>query len=101
MTTAEKTTAAPAAGVTSEITITLSKEVLGKLSTQVAFKTAADVRALVADAINTYVQIGNLRASDVGIFAKQGEDGDLVRLRFPFDPTPDALIAPTDETPGA
>ncbi|GAB5446127.1 hypothetical protein [Gymnodinialimonas sp.] len=96
MTTAKTTPAKPAQGTQTDVTITLSQEVLAKLRKQVKFETVSDLRELVADAINTYVQLGQLRASDAEILARQGPDGKLVRLHFPFDPNPAA--AATDES---
>ncbi|WP_415401726.1 hypothetical protein [Tateyamaria sp. SN3-11] len=74
----------------SEVTITLSSEVLAGLRTRVAFRTVGDVQTLVADALNSYVLIGQLTESGAEIFARQQPDGDFVRLHFPFDPAPDA-----------
>lgn len=90
MSTAEKAKANPATEAPSDVTITLSQDVLTALRAQVGFRTVGDVRALVADAINSYVHLGQLRASGAEIFARQGEDGAAVRLHFPFDPAPAA-----------
>ncbi len=81
--------AAPPKGL-SNVSITLSQEVLDKLGRQVSFRTAADVQRLVADAINTYVQLGQISASGAKVFARDGDDGKPVRLHFPFDPRPGA-----------
>jgi hypothetical protein len=68
----------------SDVTLTLSNEVLAKLQERVAIRTVGDVHELVADAINSYVHLGQLAAGGSQIYAKQGDDGTLVRLHFPF-----------------
>ena len=68
-----------------QLTITLDTELLRRLRSQVEFRTASDVRELVADAVNSYVQLGQLVASGTEILARQGEDGELHRVRLPFD----------------
>lgn len=85
--TAAQTTAAPGdEEMVSDVTITLSNDVLSRLSQVVSFRTVGDVQNLVADAINSYVQLGQLHAGGAEIFAVQGDDSAPVRLRFPFDP---------------
>ncbi len=74
----------------SEVTITLSNEVLTGLRSRVAFRTVGDVQDLVADALNSYIHLGQLTAKGAELLARQGPDGILVRLHFPFDPAPDA-----------
>lgn len=69
----------------SSVDLVLSEDVLRRLREKVAFRTVGDVQGLVADALNTYMHLGQLSAGGVEIFARRGEDGQLVRLRFPFD----------------
>lgn len=69
-------------------TIELSPEIMEKLQTQVTFPDAAAVNAFVADAVNTYVQLGRLYQSG-GQFQFLGEGReDPVVLHFPFQPNP-------------
>jgi hypothetical protein len=69
-------------------TITLSAETLEKLSTAVTLPDAKAVNDFVADAINTYVQLGQLYQSGGEFhFIPEGRDGP-VRLHFPFQPDP-------------
>jgi len=69
-------------------TITLSPEIMEKLQTQVTLPDAASVHEFVADAINSYVQLGQLYQSG-GQFQFIGEGRkDPVVLHFPFQPDP-------------
>ena len=68
----------------STVELVLSDDVLRRLRQKVSFRTVGDVQGLVADALNTYMHLGQLSASGVDIFARQGDDGKLVRLQFPF-----------------
>lgn len=74
-----------AAETEQDVTIVLNNEILNGLRSRVAFETVGDVHALIADAINTYTHLGQLSASGTQIFARDGEEGEFVRLRFPFD----------------
>ncbi len=93
MTDQDEMTAPQATSGQSEVTIVLSAEVLARLRKQVNFRTVGDVQAIVADALNSYLQLGRLRANGAEFFAGQDENGPLVRLHFPFDPG-----APTPDT---
>lgn len=73
----------------SSMDIHLSEDVLAKLRMQVGFETEEDVRQLVSDALNSYIQVGKLVASGGEIFAQNGAGGQKVRLKFPFDVKPD------------
>ncbi len=88
MTTTTKTNPCDTEQRHQDVTIVLSNDVLAGLRSQVAFRTVGDVQDLVADAITSYVQLGQLRANGATIFARQGEDGKTARLHFPFDPAP-------------
>ncbi len=74
-----------AAEVGTEVNIVLNQEILSGMRKQVAFETQADVQELVADAINSYLHLGNLDASGMRILAQNGTDGELMHLRFPFN----------------
>jgi len=46
------------------------------------------IYAFITDAINSYMHLGALHAQGCRFYARQdqdGEEGDLVQLRFPFD----------------
>ncbi|HKK85360.1 MAG TPA: hypothetical protein VJ942_07540 [Roseovarius sp.] len=69
-------------------TITLSPEILEKLQAQVTFPDAAAINAFVADAINSYLQLGQLHQSGGQFqFVADGRE-DPVVLHFPFQPNP-------------
>jgi hypothetical protein len=69
-------------------TITLAEETLEKLQTQVNFPDAAALNQFVADAINTYVQLGQLYQSGGQFqFLGDGREEPVV-LHFPFQPDP-------------
>lgn len=71
-------------------TITLNEETLAKLSTAVTLPDANAVNSFVADAINTYVQLGQLYQSGGQFqFVAEGRE-DPVVLHFPFQPNPKA-----------
>jgi hypothetical protein len=64
--------------------ITISPEVIEKLSERVSFADAASVNEFVADAINSYLMLGQLHQSG-GEFLFQAEgSNDLIVLDFPF-----------------
>jgi len=69
-------------------TVSLSADVLEKLQTVVSFKDQNAVNDFVADAINTYVQLGQLYQSGGEFhFISEERDGP-VKLHFPFQPDP-------------
>ncbi len=73
------------ADIGAEVNIVLNQDLLNKMRKQVAFETRADVQQLVADAINSYLQLGSLDASGMRVLAQKGTDGELMHLRFPFN----------------
>ena len=80
MSTTEKPVAKPKA-------ITLSEQTLAKIATQVSFEDDAAVGRFVADAINSYIHLGQLhRQGSVFFLEAEGQD-DLVKLHFPFQQT--------------
>ena len=80
MSTTEKPVAKPKA-------ITLSEQTLAKIATQVSFEDDAAVGRFVADAINSYIHLGQLhRQGGVFFIEAEGQD-DLVKLHFPFQQT--------------
>ena len=81
MSTTEKPVAKPKA-------ITLSEQTLAKkIATQVSFEDDAAVGRFVADAINSYLHLGQLhRQGGVFFLEAEGQD-DLVKLHFPFQQT--------------
>ena len=80
MSTTEKPVAKPKA-------ITLSEQTLAKIATQVSFEDDAAVGRFVADAINSYIHLGQLhRQGGVFFLEAEGQD-DLVKLHFPFQQT--------------
>jgi hypothetical protein len=69
-------------------TIALSPEIMEKLQAQVSFESAEAVNAFVADAINTYMQLGRLHQSGGQFqFLGEGRENPVV-LHFPFQPDP-------------
>lgn len=69
-------------------TMHLSSEIVDVLRKRVDVKDELGLRALVADAINTYVRLGTLAAGGATFYARdKGKEG-LVRVHFPFDPDP-------------
>ena len=69
-------------------TITLSPEIMQKLQTQVTLPDASAVNEFVADAINSYVQLGRLYQSGGQFqFIGEGRQTPMV-LHFPFQPDP-------------
>lgn len=67
--------------------ITLSEQTLAKIATQVSFEDDAAVGRFVADAINSYIHLGQLhRQGGVFFLEAEGQD-DLVKLHFPFQQT--------------
>ncbi len=62
----------------------LSEAILAKIQTQVSFANEAQVHTFIADAINTYIQLGNLHVSGAK-FTVEDKDGATAMLRFPFD----------------
>lgn len=75
------------------LTLQISAEILEKLRKRVDVKDDAGLRALVADALNTYMRLGTLAADGVTFFARDKGKEDLVRVHFPFDPDPRASAA--------
>ena len=70
------------------LTITLTPDTMAKLRRQVQLPDAAAVNALVADAIHSYLQLGQLCMSG-GQFQFLGEGRYApVVLHFPFHPDP-------------
>ena len=70
------------------LTITLTPDTMAKLRRQVQLPDAAAVNAFLADAINSYLQLGQLYMSG-GQFQFLGEGRDApVVLHFPFQPDP-------------
>ncbi|MEM1388000.1 MAG: hypothetical protein AAF748_05550 [Pseudomonadota bacterium] len=63
----------------------LSDAILSKLQSKVSFDSEEDAARLIADAINTYVQLGSYAASGAEFFVKTGSDAQLRRLRLPFE----------------
>ncbi len=63
----------------------LSEELVKKLSLQVSFETEADLRCLIADALNTYLHLGTLRAQGLQFFAVDPMSKNMRRLRFSFE----------------
>ena len=71
-------------------TLTLSSETLAKLSEAVQLPDEAAINAFVADAINSYVQLGQLYQSGGQFqFVSEGRNEPVV-LHFPFQPDPRA-----------
>ena len=67
--------------------ITLSEQTLAKIATQVSFEDDAAVGRFVADAINSYLHLGQLhRQGGVFFLEAEGQD-DPVKLHFPFQQT--------------
>ena len=66
------------------LTLHVPKDMLEKLSAHVTIRDEVALRAFVADAINSYTQIGSLEASGFAILAEDPE-GKQRRLRFPTD----------------
>jgi hypothetical protein len=76
------------ATTTAPKTFTLTPEFLEKLSGQVTFNDSAALNQFLADAINTYMQLGRLYQSGGQFqFVAEGRD-DPVVLHFPFQPDP-------------
>jgi len=62
----------------------LSETVLTKLRSRVELEDVEDAAQLIADAINTYVDLGSRSQNGAAFFMKAGPDAPLRRLRFPF-----------------
>ena len=69
-------------------TLTLSPETLEKLSEAVQLPNDAAINAFVADAINSYVQIGRLYQSGGQFQFLSDARKDPIVLHFPFQPDP-------------
>ncbi|MEM6460397.1 MAG: hypothetical protein AAF724_00615 [Pseudomonadota bacterium] len=63
----------------------LSEAVLSKLRGAVSFETDEDAAQLIADAINTYVELGSYAASGAEFYIKPAPDAPMRRLRLPFE----------------
>ena len=63
----------------------LSEAVLAKLRGAVSFDNEEDAAQLIADAINTYVDLGNRARAGAQFYMKSGPEAPLRRLRLPFD----------------
>lgn len=76
--------------------ITLNDETLEKLKSVVNFDDDGAVYAFVADAINTYVELGQLSNAGFALYAahEDDEDGDeLRRVYLPFQIDEDGKAA--------
>lgn len=64
---------------------TLSSEIMQKLQAQVSFENDAALNQFLADAINSYMQLGQLHQSGGRfVFEAEGRDEPIV-LHFPFE----------------
>jgi hypothetical protein len=81
-----KATPTPKTGTPSK-TFALSPEVLAKLSEQVSFADDAALNQFMADAINSYLQLGRLHQAGGAFLLKAEGRDDLVTLHFPFSET--------------
>lgn len=71
--------------------ITLNDETLEKLKSVVSFENDGAVYAFLADAINTYVELGRISHSGYKFFAGETLEGEMRRVVMPFeDITPPA-----------
>lgn len=74
--------------ITAPKTFTLTPEILDKLSEMVTFENDAALNQFLADAVNSYMQLGRLYQSGGQFhFLAEGGDGPVV-LHFPFQPDP-------------
>lgn len=67
--------------------ITLNEETLEKLKSAVNFENDGAVYAFLADAINTYVELGQLSNGGFTLYAAHEDDGEedeLRRVYLPF-----------------
>lgn len=63
----------------------LPDAVRAKLDAAISFDTEEDVAQFIADAINTYVELGQRAQSGAQYFVKTGPQAPLQRLRLPFE----------------
>ncbi len=63
----------------------LSEAVLAKLQNAVALDNEEDAAQFLADAINTYVELGNRARGGAQFFIRSGPEEPLRRLRLPFE----------------
>ncbi|TRD15523.1 hypothetical protein [Palleronia caenipelagi] len=64
--------------------LTLSQEVIDRLHTQVTFADDAALGQFVADAINSYLQLGQLHQQGAEFLCQTKGRDEPVVLRFPF-----------------
>jgi len=72
--------------------ITLNSEILERMQERVQVENREQMIQFVTDALNTYMHLGQLAAGGAQFLARDGDDGEPRRLRFPFQ-------ADADEAP--
>lgn len=68
-----------------DMNLFFSNEVMTSLREKVEISTLSDLHNLVSDALNTFVHLGNLAKDDTRFFVREHENGELRRMRFPFE----------------
>ena len=79
--------------------LTISDEMIETLKSHVSFGTRADLQEFVADAMNTYIQLGALVARGNNLYVQRIDQlgTPLVPLRLPVQTQP---LQPQDKTAG-
>ena len=79
--------------------LTISDEMIETLKSHVSFGTRADLQDFVADAMNTYIQLGALVARGNNLYVQRMDQlgTPLVPLRLPVQTQP---VQPQDKTAG-
>ena len=79
--------------------LTISDEMIETLKSHVSFGTRADLQDFVADAMNTYIQLGALVARGNNLYVQRMDQlgTPLVPLRLPVQTQP---LQPQDKTAG-
>ena len=79
--------------------LTISDEMIETLKSHVSFGTRADLQDFVADAMNTYIQLGALVARGNNLYVQRIDQlgTPLVPLRLPVQTQP---LQPQDKTAG-
>ena len=79
--------------------LAISDEMIDTLKSHVSFGTRADLQDFVADAMNTYIQLGALVARGNNLYVQRMDQlgTPLVPLRLPVQTQP---VQPQDKTAG-
>lgn len=68
--------------------ITLDEKTLEKIQQVVKVEDKSAMIQFVTDALNSYMHLGQMAANGAQFLARDGDDGEPRRMRFPFETQP-------------